>query len=88
MKPKKVVAPAAMPIPANPENWGGEFLDAERRNIVCSIHGASYEPSSGRCLGGPCDRGRLMAIDVRERGGQVYWYPSRDIRPVPFDAPA
>ena len=23
---------------------------------------------------------------VQERDAQVYWYPSRDIRPVPFDA--
>ncbi len=25
---------------------------------------------------------------VEERGGQVYWYPSRDIQPVSFDEPA
>ena len=29
----------------------------------------------------------LTAVQVQERDGQVYWYPSRDIRPVPFDAP-
>jgi len=63
----------------------GEFLDADKRYIVCSIHGAAYEPSSGRCVGGPCERGRLMAVDVSERGGQVYWYPSRDIAPLVFD---
>jgi hypothetical protein len=26
-----------------------------------------------------------MAIDVSERDGQVYWYPSRDISPLSFD---
>jgi hypothetical protein len=26
-----------------------------------------------------------MAIDVSERDGQVYWYPSRDIKPLAFD---
>ena len=66
----------------------GEFLDADRRWIVCSIHGANYEPASGRCVGGPCGRSRLRPVDVGERDGQVYWYPSRDIRPLPFDAPA
>ncbi len=70
-------------------DWNpGEFLDSERRYILCSIHGAAYEPRDGRCVGGPCGRGRLTALDVREEAGQVYWYPSRDIRPVVFeDAP-
>ena len=66
----------------------GEFLDADGRWIVCALHGAVYEPAGGRCVGGPCGRGRLTPVDVGERDGQVYWYPSRDIRPVPFDAPA
>ena len=65
----------------------GEFLDADRRWILCSIHGATYEPASGRCVGGPCGRRRLTPVAVQERDAQVYWYPSRDIRPVPFDAP-
>jgi hypothetical protein len=47
-----------------------------------------YEPADGRCVGGPCGRGRLTPIAVDEEAGQVYWYPSRDIRPVPFDDPA
>ena len=66
----------------------GEFLDADRRWILCSIHGAAYEPADGRCAGGPCGRGRLTPVAVAERDGQVYWYPSRDIRPVAFAEPA
>ena len=61
----------------------GEFLDSDRQFIICAIHGAVYEPLSGRCAGGPCGRARLMAIDVFESDGQVYWYPSRDIQPAP-----
>jgi nitrite reductase/ring-hydroxylating ferredoxin subunit len=72
-------------VPAEMDWQSGEFLDAERRFIICSIHGATYEPTNGRCIGGPCGRDRLMAIDVVERAGQVYWYPSKDIRPVVFD---
>jgi nitrite reductase/ring-hydroxylating ferredoxin subunit len=63
----------------------GEFLDSERRFIICSVHGATYEPSDGRCAGGPCGRGRLQRIDLTEADGQVYWYPSRDIQPIVFD---
>ena len=60
----------------------GKFLDMDREYILCSIHGAAYEPASGRCVGGPCVGGRLTAIEVEERDGQVYWYPSRDIQPA------
>jgi len=72
-------------VPTEMDWQPGEFLDADKRHIVCSIHGATYEPSNGRCVDGPCGRGRLMVIDVNERDGQVYWYPSRDIAPLSFD---
>jgi nitrite reductase/ring-hydroxylating ferredoxin subunit len=75
-------------VPAEMDWQPGEFLDSDKRFILCATHGAAYEPSDGRCVGGPCGRGRLTAIQVQERDGQVYWYPSRDIRPVEFDAPA
>jgi nitrite reductase/ring-hydroxylating ferredoxin subunit len=54
------------------------------RWILCSIHGATYEPADGRCVGGPCGRGKLTPWPCKSSGGQVYWYPSRDIRPVPL----
>lgn len=60
----------------------GQFLDSERAFVLCAIHGAAYEPGSGRCAGGPCGRGRLTPIEVHERDGQVYWYPSRDTQPA------
>lgn len=62
----------------------GHFLDDEGRFIVCSIHGAEYDPRNGRCAGGPCGRGRLVSVDVCEADGQVYWYPSRAVRPLVF----
>lgn len=69
-------------VPTEMDWQPGEFLDAERRFIVCSIHGATYDAASGHCIGGPCGRGRLMSIAADEHGGRVRWYPSRDIRPV------
>ncbi len=75
-------------VPTEMDWQPGEFLDIEKRVILCSIHGASYEPSDGRCVGGPCGRGRLTPVRVAERDGWVHWYPSRDIQPVPFDTPA
>ena len=72
-------------VPTEMDWQPGEFLDIDKRWILCSIHGAAYEPADGRCVGGPCGRGRLTAVTVQERDGQVYWYPSRDIRPVLFE---
>lgn len=70
-------------------DWNpGEFLDSEQRFILCSIHGAAYEPENGRCVGGPCGRGHLTAIRTAEINGQVYWYPSRDIQPPAAMPPA
>ncbi len=70
-------------VPTQMDWQPGEFLDIEKRYILCSLHGAAYEPHGGRCIGGPCGRGRLTPVAVAERDGQVYWYPSRDIVPVP-----
>lgn len=69
-------------VPAELDWLPGEFFSADGQALVCSIHGALYDPADGRCLGGRCGHGRLTALAVRESGGQVYWYPSCDIRPV------
>ena len=75
-------------VPTEMDWQSGEFLDMDKRWILCSVHGASYEPANGRCVGGPCGTGRLTPVSVQEQGGRVYWYPSHDIRPVPFDDPS
>ena len=69
-------------VPTELDWQAGEFLDAGREFIICSIHGASYAADSGRCIGGPCGRGRLVPIDVVEREHAVWWLPTRDTRPV------
>ena len=51
-------------VPAELDWQPGEFLDMDRRWIICSIHGATYEPETGRCVGGPCGRG--LAAPQRE----------------------
>ena len=49
----------------------GKFFDAEGLLLVCSTHGAVYEPDSGRCVRGPCTDG-LIPRAVEERDGVVY----------------
>ncbi len=68
-------------VPTEMDWQHGEFLDGDKEFIMCSIHGAAYEPLSGRCIGGPCGKGTLTVLKVQEREGQVYWYPSRDTQP-------
>ena len=75
-------------VPTEMDWQPGEFLDSQQRYILCSIHGAAYEPRDGRCVGGPCGRGQLAAIRTEERDGKVYWYPSRDIQPAASQPPA
>ncbi len=70
-------------VPVEMDWQPGELLDADRRYIQCSIHGATYEPHSGRCVGGPCGQGKLVPIAVAERDAQVHWYPSPAIQKVP-----
>ncbi len=67
-------------VPTEMDWQPGVFLDSSGEYILCATHGAAYEPGSGRCVAGPCGRGRLLPIALEERDGQVYWYPSRDIR--------
>jgi len=47
------------------------FLDLEKKHLICSTHGALYDPASGACRSGPCDGAGLMPLAVRETGGKV-----------------
>ena len=69
-------------VPTEMDWQHGKFLDSDKEFILCSTHGAAYEPLSGRCVGGPCGRGTLTVIKIEERDGEVYWYPSRDTQPA------
>lgn len=49
----------------------GQFFDMERTLLICSTHGALYDPTTGACLGGPCRGGRLVPVAVEEVDGEV-----------------
>lgn len=40
------------------------FLTADRSLVVCSSHGALFEPDTGRCVAGPCPGRSLRALPV------------------------
>ncbi len=56
----------------------GEFFGLERRDLICSTHGASYAADTGKCLGGPCGNTPLVKLRVKEHGGSLYYLGSED----------
>ena len=50
----------------------GEFFDFSGLYLVCSTHGATYLPESGRCVAGPCSGRQLVRLPVEETDGQVF----------------
>jgi nitrite reductase/ring-hydroxylating ferredoxin subunit len=69
-------------VPSEMDWQPGEFWDQDKRFIICSVHGALYEPSDGLCLSGPCAGKNLISIALQERDGKVYWYPTEQFQPV------
>ena len=54
-------------------DWNpGEFFDEAALYLVCSTHGAMFEPASGYCVAGPCRGARLTPLAVREHEGEVF----------------
>lgn len=45
----------------------GRFFDAEGGHLICAMHGALYEPDTGRCVAGPCAGATLTRLPVTER---------------------
>lgn len=45
--------------------WPNDFLAEDGRTIVCSTHGALFEPDTGRCTAGPCTGDALTSLPVR-----------------------
>jgi nitrite reductase/ring-hydroxylating ferredoxin subunit len=48
--------------------WPNEFFTEDARALICSTHGAVFEPTSGRCTAGPCVGDSLAALPVRREG--------------------
>jgi nitrite reductase/ring-hydroxylating ferredoxin subunit len=64
-------------------DWAeGEFFESSGLYLMCSTHGAIYDPETGRCAGGPCRGGRLRPLALIERDGKLYWQPDDFVRPA------
>lgn len=47
------------------------YLSPDGSLILCSWHGAVFEPLTGKCVGGPGAGGRLTPWPVQARGGII-----------------
>ena len=53
-------------------DWqAGRFFDADGIVLICSTHGALYDPATGECRGGPCRGAGLEPVPVEEIDGLV-----------------
>ncbi len=59
-----------LPVPL--DYGDGQFFDAEGAHFVCQTHGAVYEPSTGKCVRGPCTGASLKPLPIEVDNGVVW----------------
>ena len=59
-------------VPVELDWQPGEFYDYSRLYLICTVHGALYDPASGECLLGRCNGHGLVPVPLTERDGGVY----------------
>ena len=53
-------------------DWApGRFLKSKSGELVCAVHGATFELQAGVCVAGPCRGDSLRAVAVESLGGRV-----------------
>jgi len=57
-----------LPLDFGDAHYFDEAYDA----LVCVHHGARYDPASGACVDGPCAGARLTALELEERGAELW----------------
>ncbi len=50
------------------------FFTVDKRYLICANHGATYEPTTGECVWGPCFGAFLQRIPIEVREGKVLAY--------------
>ncbi|HEY3300566.1 MAG TPA: Rieske 2Fe-2S domain-containing protein [Methylophilaceae bacterium] len=54
-------------------DWNeGDFFDITKYYLICSTHGAHYNPETGYCVMGPCKGRKLKQIAVSEVNDEVW----------------
>lgn len=54
-------------------DWApGKFLRSKTGDLVCAVHGATFELGAGECIAGPCRGASLRAVALEVRDGTVW----------------
>jgi nitrite reductase/ring-hydroxylating ferredoxin subunit len=59
-------------VPVEIDWQHGRFFDFTGLDLICTVHGALYDPRSGECLGGRCQGRGLRPLAVVEKDGGVF----------------
>lgn len=59
-------------VPVELDWQEGEFYDLSREYVICSTHGAHYDPQTGHCVLGPCKGKSLQPLVFVEFEGNIY----------------
>jgi nitrite reductase/ring-hydroxylating ferredoxin subunit len=54
------------------ETFPNHFLTEDKKNLVCSGHGALFELATGACVRGPCLGQSLDRLHIEEADGGIY----------------
>lgn len=48
------------------------FFTEDKRYLICANHGATYEPTTGECIWGPCYGESLQSVPLEVNGGKIF----------------
>lgn len=58
-------------------DWApGDFFDQTKKLLICSTHGARFDPATGKCISGPCVGQSLKRLKVVARDGELFYQPN------------
>ncbi len=60
-------------LPMKLDTGDGRFFTPDGKHLVCQTHNALYDPASGLCVRGPCERESLRKIEVLIEGETVWF---------------
>lgn len=58
-------------IPISMDWVDNQFFTVDKRYLICANHGATYEPTTGECVWGPCFGAFLQEIPIEVSDGKV-----------------
>jgi len=64
------------------ETFPDYFFDGTGDHLVCSTHGARFEPLTGYCVLGPCKGESLEALSITEKDGTLYLSEERSVEDI------